>query len=612
MKNILQFQLLLILFLSSLLFSQQLSQMSVVGKADVQSSELVAKEVRDANGEVCAGLIIATDLDGLKFDSYNGVVKMNADKPGRYFLFLSPDERVVTVYKTGYEPLKVILSEYGISQMQSGKVWQIKVTGERKLDFIPVTILITPENATLYIDGKKGQNSKSQKMSIGKHELRIEMDGYRTENRTIEVSLNNALFNINLKEVERFPVQIHSQPSGAKIFINNIEKGETDKGLFLYAGTYQLKLSKAGCSDTEQPFTVKENGENIFSFTLEKNAGTLIISVIPEDAQVFINKEDYTGKKTLDLFPGKYRIEIQKDGYTSQSEMVDLLKSETVTRSYSLEPKTASLQFTIQPLDAQISLTHDGKNYDSWIGMKSFNKIPVGRYELNCVASGYEDITKSILIDENSPNTVDLVMNKRTSQIMSKFVSAQQQSALSFGPKFELNFANIGGDGASSLKSTTLIGFGGFVTYNVAEQITLQGELLYNQKGFKMEGTMYNVAYIATQSFSYLEVVALAKYILPVEGNIKPVVFAGPAIGILMSANTHVEAGAQSSDTDLKSSMSGVDFGLLFGAGVSIKVGNGSILFDVRYNLGLANINKTSTVSNTNQVIGFSLGYAFM
>ena len=189
---------------------------------------------------------------------------------------------------------------------------------------------------------------------------------------------------------------------------------------------------------------------------------------------------------------------------------------------------------------------------------------------------------------------------------------ATQQGALGFGPKFELNFANVGGDGTSEAKSATLIGFGGFVTYNVAEQVALQGELLYNQKGFKIEGTMYSVNYTATQSFSYLELVTLVKYIIPTDGNVKPIVFAGPDLGILLSANEHVEAGTQSTDVDFKNNISGVDFGLIFGAGISIKLGSGVLLIDGRYNLGLANINKNSTVSNTNQVIGISIGYAFM
>ena len=75
------------------------------------------------------GLIILSDLDGLKFTSYNGIVKVNHD-PGRDFLFLSPDERVVEVYATGFTPLKIILSEVGI-KLESGKSWQLKITGTK-------------------------------------------------------------------------------------------------------------------------------------------------------------------------------------------------------------------------------------------------------------------------------------------------------------------------------------------------------------------------------------------------------------------------------------------------------------------------------------------------
>ncbi|PIS46327.1 MAG: hypothetical protein COT22_00575, partial [Ignavibacteria bacterium CG08_land_8_20_14_0_20_37_9] len=88
--------------------------MRIVGKGESLSGEqLIDKSVRDANGETCAGLIISSDLDGLSYDSYNGIVKTNS-KPGEDFLFLSRDERVVTIYKSGYTSLKIILNDYGI------------------------------------------------------------------------------------------------------------------------------------------------------------------------------------------------------------------------------------------------------------------------------------------------------------------------------------------------------------------------------------------------------------------------------------------------------------------------------------------------------------------
>ena len=80
-------------------------------------------------------------------------MKMDADKPGRYFLFLSPDERVAVdrYSKTGFEPLKIILSDWGISKMQSGKVWQIKITeGKKKTIYV---IDSDPLGAMVHIDG---------------------------------------------------------------------------------------------------------------------------------------------------------------------------------------------------------------------------------------------------------------------------------------------------------------------------------------------------------------------------------------------------------------------------------------------------------------------------
>jgi hypothetical protein len=185
-----------------------------------------------------------------------------------------------------------------------------------------------------------------------------------------------------------------------------------------------------------------------------------------------------------------------------------------------------------------------------------------------------------------------------------------QQSDFYLGGIFGLNFANVGGDNTSSLKSTTLVNFGAVATYNIIDQFGLQGELLYNQKGCKSEGTNQGTAYNTSQSFKYLEIEILAKYILPLEGHVKPYVFFGPAFGIKLGANVHWEAGNQSGDNDVSSQVSGADFGLMFGLGVDIKLGIGKIIFDAGYDLGLANIQKTGTVSNTNQVIGISVGYA--
>jgi len=186
---------------------------------------------------------------------------------------------------------------------------------------------------------------------------------------------------------------------------------------------------------------------------------------------------------------------------------------------------------------------------------------------------------------------------------VASFASAKQ-GAMSFGPKFALNFASEGGDNTNYIKSSTKFGIGGFVTYDLAEQFGLQGELLYNRKGCDVTFFIPTI----TKTETYLDIVALAKYIIPVEGNIKPALFAGPSLGILLSAN--YEQGGTT--TDNTSSASGADFGLVFGAGAMYKMDNGGIMLDLRYYVGLSNVAKSSPPNNTNQIFSINVGYAFM
>src|SRR3990172_1717165 len=95
-------------------------------------------EERDINGRICAAIHIIADMEGFKYDSYQGVVKV-IDLRGLDIIFLSPDERVLEIYHSGYQPLKIILSELGI-RLDSNQGWKITLTAEKKFTQIPVVI----------------------------------------------------------------------------------------------------------------------------------------------------------------------------------------------------------------------------------------------------------------------------------------------------------------------------------------------------------------------------------------------------------------------------------------------------------------------------------------
>jgi hypothetical protein len=184
--------------------------------------------------------------------------------------------------------------------------------------------------------------------------------------------------------------------------------------------------------------------------------------------------------------------------------------------------------------------------------------------------------------------------------VIALVASVASAQLINAGPKVQLNFASAAGDYASSYTSATFIGFGGFATYKV-NPIDVVGELLYNVKGTGVSGSDNKM------SLTYLDINILAKYSIPMDGNIKPAVFAGLNLGILMAANAHSNGG----DVDIKDQMSGTDFGIIIGIGASYIIGTGAILLDVRYDLGLATIQKNTPPSNKNSVLSIAVGYAF-
>ena len=125
-------------------------------------------------------------MDGFRYDAYNGVVDMK-DNPGEDMVYLQPDERVLEVYHAGYEPLKIILAESGI-QLNPKDVWEIKIKGAPKAaDFLPVSILVKPARAQLYIDGKKMEGGPPYSLSRGTHKLLVRMENYKKYEQSVQV-----------------------------------------------------------------------------------------------------------------------------------------------------------------------------------------------------------------------------------------------------------------------------------------------------------------------------------------------------------------------------------------------------------------------------------------
>jgi formylglycine-generating enzyme required for sulfatase activity len=404
---------LILLFLTSIIvYSQQLPQMRVVDTPRLLKNEMVGSQHRDANNRIAAAIKVISDMEGFTYQSNNGIVEVER-APGVDIVYLQPDERVLEIYKSGYEPLKVILSEYSI-KLESRQVWELKVTGEKKP--VPVTILSTPSDAEKILDGKSLGTGETFIIIPGKHELRLRKAGYKELVRTIEVSERQTLFrDLNLQEVVPVMVTIQSIPREADIYINNVNEGKTNKQLFKFPGEYTLRLSKDKYETVEQTITVTESGRNTWSFTLQKTTAILSLSVTPSDAEVYINGT-LERERSIELAPGRYRIEVKKDGWYDESRTITIQKGTDQRQTFSLKQMTGTLQFVVEPMETQVTLKSGETTIESWTGSKYIRNIPVGNYTLICNLSGYEPQTKSLMIEENETVSLDVKMVKGVSQ----------------------------------------------------------------------------------------------------------------------------------------------------------------------------------------------------
>jgi hypothetical protein len=467
----------LALLTASLLCAQEteLPQLRLLEKPRLLGNEFVGSSHKDVNGRTAAALKIISDMDGFAYKANNGIIGLD-HQPGVDIVYVTPDERILRVYKTGYGEFLIILLDEGVS-LRERQVWELKITGDKKP--VNVTILTEPADAEKYIDGELLGTERVFAIVPGHHTLKVRKEGYRSIERQIEVTESNVLFEgFTLQQIDVAPVIIQTEPDGADIYINGTLRGKSYWSDFLFPDSYELKLVKEGYLEHSQSITIKEDQQNQFTFpltrnsammnitvqpddaklminnrqytpgaielspgnyslsvmqsgyltqtdeitlelgqtltrsyALEKNVGILTLTTSPANATLTINKKDYGHQRTIELAPGSYRIEVTADGHFPISENITIIRGETLNRSFTLEQQTGELQFTVRPAETHIRMSQaDGTTYKRWQGLSLEKNIPVGKYTLEAVSTGYLPSKETVSIAHNKRQQVSMTL----------------------------------------------------------------------------------------------------------------------------------------------------------------------------------------------------------
>jgi hypothetical protein len=147
---------------------------------------------------------------------------------------------------------------------------------------------------------------------------------------------------------------------------------------------------------------------------------------------------------------------------------------------------------------------------------------------------------------------------------------------IKFGIKAGASSSNVKwSDDVGDEKSITKPTFGAFAIFKLSPMLAIQPEINYLVTGEQWDITDGT----SVENFTYLHIPILLRARLMEEGKFVPVVFAGPAVGFLLSATDGGD--------DVKEFFKSTDFGVDFGLGAEIALGKMKALIDFRYYMGL-------------------------
>ena len=176
--------------------------------------------------------------------------------------------------------------------------WQVDsplpqlVRGSLDSNLGTLVINSVPANAEVIMDGKSvGRTPFRDNVEEGKHEIELRRNGYISLKKSVHVR-SKAIAKLDrlVLEVKPGSIRIKSRPSGAVIYINNKNYGDTPFDISnLKPGIYSIRLEKAGYDPAVRKVNLPA-GENLdLMFKLDSNTGGIDVATQPPGITLYLD-----------------------------------------------------------------------------------------------------------------------------------------------------------------------------------------------------------------------------------------------------------------------------------------------------------------------------------
>ena len=325
---------------------------------------------------------------------------------GRYLL--QPGKYQFQAHKAGYISLS---EEIKVTKSQTQR---IVFTLKKKPGYLNISSV--PSNKVeIIIDNKPyGETPiKDLKLTAGAYSLHARAENYLPYFTEIVIEGKDQKQNLNIELIPNWAeVTIKSKPANAEVWINGAKKGVTPLVLDLTAGDYALELQHDDYIAYTSDFSVKANEPLKLPLAeLFTNPSHVVITSTPPKAIVSISGlEKGITPLTIELNPNmQHTLNLTKAGFKNSQHTISLKPGENQTLNTKLEPILGTLILNVEPQEAELFI--NGK----FVGQGNVKlSLPSAMQRLEVRKSGYEVYEKMLTPDPNTPQSLDIVLNRIT------------------------------------------------------------------------------------------------------------------------------------------------------------------------------------------------------
>jgi formylglycine-generating enzyme required for sulfatase activity len=293
-----------------------------------------------------------------------------------------------------------------------------------------------PPGATVLIDDTiVGETPLyGQEIGAGLRRVRFEHERFLPEERSVEIEGFGKHASLAVTLAPAWALySMETDPEGATVAVDGIEKGMTPLDLELLAGRRELVFTR-----TEYvPLTVEldvEAGQDKTPpvYRLEPAPATLKLSSKPAGATVTAGGV-YQGRTPVEISlqaKTSHTIRLSAAGYQAASRKLTLGPEEVHELDVTLKPEYGTIFITATPADA--TLTIDGKVQDK---TNARFRLPTRAHTIALRAEGYQTATRTITPEAAYSQRLELVLTRKGAPAQATKTAAATATRTGLGQK---------------------------------------------------------------------------------------------------------------------------------------------------------------------------------